>query len=281
MRYPPRVWLIVLCATILHGCTMRSLVLDNAEWFAFQAVDDFFDVTDQQEAKVKKDIGSGWKWFLENPRKDLLSLFDRAQIDWADGLTEAEVREGFLELRRLRTKIFKTLAPSGGRFLSRLSPPQVIHFEERLKEKASEDAEILEESDEDFKEYLAERAEERIKRFYGSATKDQIKLTLEILGTSKEQERRALEWRRQTQANFLKWLKTQPTEQAATEKLQLWIRQTDLFRPKAIRKAYRRRMDAYQLWWWRIDQTASKAQRNHAINFVREWREVLEAVNVN
>jgi hypothetical protein len=207
MRYVILLFILLLSA----GCSRTGLLYENADWLAYRWTARLVDGTAEQREIWRE----AFRETLEVHRARLLPEV----VAWLAGLER--VADGDLERHQVECLVdqagalyrvhAKMLVPLGLEVLSGLSPAQASHMAERLAERNAEYREDY--LDPDPQRRRAERIarhRERIERWTGPLTPDQVALLERHLERLPDGAQAWLDYRESQQARMIRLVRTQP-----------------------------------------------------------------------
>ncbi len=263
-----------------QGCSMRRLLISQAERIALHTVDGYFDIEDEQELLLRRDLSATWTWLRADIAPDVATTLDKVRGYFDDGLSQDEVDATYSEVEALRRRLAAELVPPAARFLASLKPAQLAYFGAELEESNEEMEKERETSPKRWQRRARDRTEERIERLYGEASNVQIEASLRLLPTDQAQARQFLAERRAAQSNFLDFMRQSPGEIAIADALRRWVENPGVFRPPEFQVSYQARLEQYRQWWVTVDQLATTKQRRHAQAVLAEWRDDLKELHL-
>lgn len=200
--------ILTIITLALSSCSMRQTVLNRLDWFALMQIEDRFDLEDVQSATIEPELAKVKQQIKENYGPRLAAALQRLAEDNKDKLDKEELESFLSKIYLIRKDLLLANSETVAKFLATLTPEQIQHYEEEVKENDEDLVELIESEDfESAKEdYLEERVE-LLENWYGELNKMQIEIveryTLPSRKTMKEMYDNRLK-KRETFNKFLK-----------------------------------------------------------------------------
>ncbi|MBF0280021.1 MAG: hypothetical protein HQM13_19645 [SAR324 cluster bacterium] len=210
---------------LLMGCSSIQLVYEFGDDYLEWKLDDYFDLTHEQEAFVEESIDQYFIWHRQEELPQYVQLLEKLSQESADGVTKEELDWAFAQYEKRRDVLLEQVIPKTAKFLSGLHAEQIKVLEATMLEENKEMAEGLERSrnkqgEEDLEKFLGS-----LNEWFGELNPKQVKqLTQWHQEWNKNRADRSserLERRKNSQSVFLALLKTDPSQ----EKVDQWLRQ--------------------------------------------------------
>lgn len=198
-----------IISLLLTGCSSTTLAYRYADWGIVWWIDDYIPMTDAQQAQLEKDVQSLQRWHCrtELPRYSdwLVSLKQDVE---AESFDQSRVQFHQEQLFSFFTPLMERAKPAAVRLLSSLSDEQVNELADNMAESQKEfEEEFLADSPEDTREARADRTAERVERWLGDLSEQQMGTVRQWSNDRGEQTQIWLEGRRNWQKAFLEALK--------------------------------------------------------------------------
>lgn len=261
--------LAILIVMNIASCTFRGALFSFSETLSMMTLDKMFDLTSKQEEEMRPHVVSLIELLKNEPKRELLEILNGLKSHWADGLEQEE----FTWFRSEVARWIKGLSPEvGKRFVilsASLTDEQLDHFGEYLNERNEKHEELL--AAKDFYEERSEQIGDRIERWYGDVTSDQIKKAVSFTRT-KEQIAAFVEQRKMSQKYTIELLKAHRTNKSKMlEFIEDLLTAPEKLRPEPYRKAYKNMMAEWNSVWVQTDQIMTEKQRKAAIVELDGW----------
>ena len=158
----------------LTACSGTRLLYQNLDWLAFEAMDDRFEIRPDQEDWVKASLDDlhGWHRVTQLPAYRL--TLDELAVRFGDGLDAGDLVWLDRQVERHRRTLVDLVVPELARFLADLDQEQLARYTEASREAIDEAAEQLEWSQRKRQAYRLETFVDRIERWTGELSQDQL-----------------------------------------------------------------------------------------------------------
>lgn len=184
--------LFLIISTTLSGCASSTFMYDRVDWLARVYLERYVKLDSEQRGLLKANLQSLKEWHRDDELINYLKFLDRLQNDIQHDLTAATVKVWYVEAGRAFEAIRNESLPYLVDVADTLSDAQVEQFLTKLEDQNKKyDKKYLSRSEDEYKDSLNERMEDRIKYWLGKLTPDQIKI---IESMTQEFERLDSEW---------------------------------------------------------------------------------------
>tara|TARA_B100000678_G_C18197199_1_gene497936 strand:+ start:698 stop:1546 length:849 start_codon:yes stop_codon:yes gene_type:complete len=261
----------------IAGCNTGKLFYDFGDEVASWQLDNYFDLTTQQEEWIEERMRLHLEWHrkeeLPRYRNFLIEVQNRA----GDGLTMSELDEGYARLDQKRVRTLERLLPDTASFLAGVSPEQINTFEKKMIEENQEMEEDLESPEKLFRK-RRERFWEQMEDWFGDFSKDQQdkinRLHTEWFSGSSNPLAARIERRRKSQLQFLAQLRSSPDK----AELENWLRRSVINWAGETDSAKQARILRNKKRILQVDKLLTPEQRMHAVRELDEWIEILDRI---
>ena len=262
---------------LIAGCNTGKLFYDYGDEVASWQLDNYFDLTTQQEEWIEERMRLHLDWHrkqeLPRYRDFLIEVQNRA----VDGLTMSELDEGYARLDQKRIRTLETLLTDTASFLAGISPEQINTLEKKMIEENQDMKEDLESPEKLFKE-RKEKFWEQMEDWFGDFSKDQQdkinRLRTEWFPGSADPLAARLERRRKSQLQFLAQLRSSQDK----AELENWLRRSVINWAGETDSAKQARILRNKKRILQVDKLLTPEQRIHAVRELDEWIEILDRI---
>ena len=140
---------------LISGCNTVKLFYDYGDELASWQLDNYFDLTTQQEEWIEERMRLHLDWHRKQELPRYRNFLIEVQNRSSDGLTMKELDEGYARLDQKRLRTMERLVPDTALFLAGISPEQI----NTLEKKMTEDNQEMEEDLESAEKLYSERQE--------------------------------------------------------------------------------------------------------------------------
>ena len=276
-RFKKIYFLYFILIFLIAGCNTGKLFYDYGEEVASWQLDNYFDLTNQQEEWIEERMKLHLDWHrkeeLPRYRDFLIEVQSRAR----DGLTMIELDEGYARLDQKRIRTLERLLPDTASFLAGVSLEQINTLEKKMIEENQDMKEDLE-SPEKLSRERKEKFWEQMEDWFGDFSKDQQyqinQLRTEWYPSSADPLAVRLERRRKSQLQFLEQLRSSQDKAEFENWLRRsvinWAGETDSAKQARILRNKKRILQ--------VDKLLTPEQRINAVRELDEWIEILDRI---
>lgn len=131
---------LVLLVLLPLSCNQLGLrvAVSQADTLLLSRIDDYFDLTDQQEVFLKIKLEEHIRWVRYNRFPVYAAIMKQTGRDIRDGWSQKELRSLLNKMDYQKDLILKRTLSDTAAFLTSLSPAQLKHFEKTFWEKTNE-----------------------------------------------------------------------------------------------------------------------------------------------
>jgi len=257
------------------SCSSTKIFYNYGDYLVSWQVDNYFDLTSEQEEWIKKKTNLHLKWHrreeLPTYKNFLIEIKELAK----DGVSMQELNEAFLKYETKRNRIYERLTPDVALFLTKISPSQIDYLEKQMLEDNQELLAKLEGDHDQIKKrkkYFFDEMEE----WFGEFSKNQITQLNDWLDEwykeSSNSSNDRLQIRLKSQNQFLSLLRTRPDSKDIEKWLKIWTinwgNDSKNLREERILRNKKRIL--------KVEKILTSDQRSHALQELDYWKEVLE-----
>ena len=123
---------------LIAGCNTVKFFYDYADEVTSWQLDNYFDLTTQQEEWIEERMRLHLDWHREQELPRYKDFLIEVQNKSGDGLTMIELDEGYARLDQKRIRTLETLLTDTASFLAGVSPEQINTFEKKMIEENQE-----------------------------------------------------------------------------------------------------------------------------------------------
>lgn len=142
--------LLVVTFLLASACSSTRIAYNNADWFLLDKVDDFFNLSNQQEEILEQDIADFLQWHRNTELPVYQQFLTAVSDDYIDGLSEDEFIYTRKHLSAARNRVIEKLIPPFSHFLASVTAVQINHYDRVVTERLNEKRELLALSDEQY-----------------------------------------------------------------------------------------------------------------------------------
>ncbi len=259
----------------LASCNSTKIFYDYGDILVSWQVDNYFDLTNEQEEWIEGKIISNLDWHRKNELPDYKLFLVEIKELARDGITMKDLNLIFLKFEKKRDKIFEKITPDIALFLNNLSSNQINYFEKKILE---DNEELMEELGSDQnrlkkrKEYFFKQMED----WFGELSKNQIsklsKLQNKWYRDSSNLSKNRMLYRLKSQRQFLSLLRSNPDKTTLEKWLREWTSNwTNNANPKRKKRILKNKKRILE-----VNKILTAEQRLFALKELDSWIKVFE-----
>ena len=266
---------MVAVLVAVAGCSTVQVAYDNADWFLLRQMSRYMTLDGAQKAAA----GELLEARMQTHRREELPLYvdalrtARAMV--ADGLSEDEVDWMFERVATLYQQTMRGTIPAITPLLASLTPEQIDHLEQVLREKNQDfEDDFIPASMDERHEARTERAVEAIERWTGALSDAQVLLVARERKAMPQTSEDWLAYNIAKQQQGLWLLRDGASEPALRRFLEAWwVEYADI--PPELEGKLETAMARWKTLLVQIDRSASEKQRKRALGKLDAYIEEL------
>ena len=267
--------IFLLFIFLITGCNRTNIFYEYGDIIVSWQVDNYFDLTNEQEEWVEKEMMLLLDWHRIEELPDYKKFLIEIQESARDGLNMEKINIGFRSYEKKRDRIINKLLPKVAVFLKGLNSDQIDYLEKKI---LKDNLEILENL-ENHKDRLIRRKEnffDQMENWFGEINEIQIeklsKWQNQWYKDSYYKSNDRMKFRLNSQNQFLEILRSNPEKNKIEEWLRKWTlsmtSKYDSKRKERILKNKKRILEVFKI--------LTNNQRNHLIMELDYWKKILE-----
>jgi len=276
-------WIVALLLPCLAACSTVRLTYGQGPLLAYWWLDGYADFSSEQSPRVKDALAEWFAWHRATQLPDYAALLAEVQQQAMDKVTPAQVCKVVEQAELRLERAFEQAVPAAAEIVRSLSMAQLRHLEQRYEKGNRElQREQLQRPASERHEATLKRWQERAESFYGPLDEAQRRLLADALPGLPFDAQIWLDERRSRQQDILAGLRRALAERADAGPVQAALRAfaaQQKHSPRAEYRAYRQRlMQAQCELVARLHNAASSAQRQRALDKLKDWEDDLRAL---
>ena len=263
-------------ASLLVGCSTLSLTYNYADWILLWRIDQYFDVSPEQQTFLKGRLNHLHAWHRKQELPRYVAFLRDIQDHWRDGLTQRELDQILQNYQTLRDSLWQRIASDGAVFLATVNNHQVEHLEYIIQ---VENRKLLDRVGKGPEERLEKRVEsvlDWLDDWLGELTPDQERRIVSLITKFPDTTHAWLQYRTHRQEEFLTFLKSKPHLTVIEYKVHEWLAIPEKGAPSSYISANQQRKIYFKATVLAIDQMVMPQQRQHASHRLESLIQELE-----
>ncbi len=261
-----------------QGCTSLNNIYYWADTYLAWQIDDFFDLTNEQEAFVDKGLDRFFLTYKYQEIPKYIEFLQDAKSRSNRQLTEADLVWFWDSLRQFNENIANLLAEDVSLFLASLEQNQIPYLQSKLNESNQDWKEEREKRLERTVEERLERRYERIEEWVGPLSKNQKDQIVEMYPMTGDEDDFRYTRRLSSQQRFLNIIESVNERQALRTRLLDWYLKPEQYYSKAYQTYTESRNQRSVKLILMLDKTATKQQRQFFQDKLDEYIEELQRI---
>jgi hypothetical protein len=263
--------IVAIAALTLAGCSMPRLAYQQADWLLLREMDSYLDLRDEQRESIALALETHLIRHRAEHLPEFAAAFSEAAARARRGLAEDDWRWALEQGRALAIGTAELMLPTLATTLADLSPQQRRHLARRMAEGNDEYAEshALEATPQEQVHRTNERSVERIERWTGALSGEQIAMVHEASRAMPEMDAQWLTYVRGRQHDLLSLLDSGAPAPVIEDFLRGWWIRRDELPPELARKREQRIAARIELIA-RLDATLDSVQREYLVDRLQD-----------
>lgn len=244
MRRSVLIGLVFSCTLLVASCSVATMAYNNAPHIALYALDDYFDLTPEQEAWLKPRLDRFIAWHRANELPAYRRLVNEASRQIDSGARAQDARALYDSGRARLARAADQGLPDIAAFLAQLTPRQIARLESKLAEDNRKMEEEWRMQPILRQQKRVEKSIERVEDWFGSLSPTQIEKIRATMMALPPLEAQRLADRKRRQAEFIALLKSSPPPDAMQPALRRMLLQPEAGRDAAFQAELDRQLEA-------------------------------------
>ncbi|MBF7072718.1 hypothetical protein ISG33_04805 [Glaciecola sp. MH2013] len=268
-------FIVLLTILALSGCSAK-FAYNNIDWLAYWYIDDYIELTDEQEEAVDKKLLSWIAWHRNNELPQYYQHLAELSKDIQSKSMSVERMEYHQEKAadhwyRLRERIVPDLVELS----PMLTRQQVVAMFEEIDEQNQEEKEERRErearSDDKKKRDSIKRNKKNLTRWLGRLTSEQENLIENMYGEYHRNGELWQQYRESYQGELKALLLQEKRDDAFKTRLSELLLNPEAFRSDELNQKNKENSDTYKNFLLSVDALATEKQREHLIDEIAEF----------
>jgi hypothetical protein len=267
--------IIIVFVLLLSGCSTK-FVYKNFDWLVYWYIDDFIELSDEQEEAFDKKLEQWFVWHKESELPKYLAHLKELSDDIQQqqlSLEKMDYHQSKAQDHWVRIK--ERIIPDLVEMSPTLSNEQVEsifkEIDELNKEEAEERAERLEMDEDKRKKQSIKRSEKNLKRWLGPINEQQDALVNSMYGQYHSNGELWQEYRIEYQKALRALFDDPDRGDVFKERLQQLLSSPEEFRGEVLNQRNIENGNKYKAFLLAISQSSTEKQRKHLINEIEEF----------
>ena len=270
-----RSFMLLTVSLVITGCSFFAFTYSYADTFIRWQLDDYFDLTQQQETWLRPRLTELLRWHKEEELPVYASVLKQLKAEGEDGFDRAELNVFWEQLNSAYLRLATKLQPDVVDFLLMLEPAQVDFLEQKMQTMNAERMAERGNTPEEQATYGKKRFIDNLERWTGPLTPaQQEEFGSRYLANRAAQAQNGEDWdsrRQASQAAWIRMLRSKPDRKTVTLWVDYWLvygTTPDTSPDLAAREA---RIQANLQRALEIDQALNQKQRDRAGDELQKW----------
>ena len=251
----------LVSALIVAGCSLATVAYNNAPTVLIYALNDYFDLTTEQEEWLKPRLNRFIEWHRATELPAYRRLLDDATRQVGEGARAEDARVLYENGRTRVARAGDRALPDLAAFLLQLEPRQIAHLEKKL---AADNRQMAEEAAVPLatrQQKRVEKAVERYEEWFGSLSAAQAAKIRAAMAALSPLDAMRLADRKRRQAEFIALLKAAPELAVVKTEFRRMLLQPERGRDPAYQAEFDRQTEATVMLVMSLLAEATPGQR--------------------
>jgi hypothetical protein len=274
--------IIIGLVLLLSGCSTK-FIYKNVDWLVYWYLDDFVELTDQQEEVFDLKLATWLEWHKQNEIPKYIAHLDELSTDIASqkislakmDYHQQKAAEHWLSLK---TRIVPDLVEMAHSLTQEQVTSMFAELDERNQAEAEEREERLDKTVEKRRKETLKRNKKNLKRWIGTLSSEQEKLIENMYGQYHSNGELWWQYRIRYQAELKSLLQTDDRDDAFSLKLTELLMTPEIYRSEELNQRNIENSNTYKSFLLSVDGLAAEEQRLHLLNEISEFNEDLKVL---
>lgn len=274
--------IIIGLVLLLSGCSTK-FIYKNVDWLVYWYLDDFVELTQQQEDILDLKLATWLDWHKKNEIPKYIAHLDELSTDIATqkislakmDYHQHKAAEHWL---RLKTRIVPDLVEMAHSLTQEQVSSMFAELDERNQEEAEEREERLDKTLENRRKDTVKKNKKSLKRWIGSLSSEQEQLIENMYGNYHSNGELWWQYRVKYQAELKSLLQTDNRDDEFSFKLRELLMTPEIFRSEELNHRQLDNSNTYKSFLLSVDELATQEQRLHLLSEISEFNEDLNVL---
>ena len=272
----PIIGLLLLCISLLSGCSLLRLSYPQVPTIAYWWLDGYVDFTNVQTPRVQEQLAEWLLWHRSTQLPEYAVLLQRARTDVLANTTPAQVCRWFDDGAARLSVAYEQALPAVAETVLTLTPAQFERLQQKFdKSNVEFRDDFMQANPETRMKEAIKRSVERAEMLYGRLNDAQRELVAREMLVSPFDANLWMAEREQRQRDLLQLLRRLQAERASNAQAQAALRvfaEQAQRSPRAGYRAYQERLKAYNcVFADEVHNATTAAQRQAAAATIKGW----------
>jgi hypothetical protein len=274
--------IIIGLVLLLSGCSTK-FIYKNVDWLVYWYLDDFVELTEQQEDVLDLKLATWLDWHKQNEIPKYIAHLDELSTDIASqkislAKMDYHQQKAAEHWIRLKTRIVPDLVEMANSLTQEQVSSMFTELDERNQEEAEEREERLQKTLENRRKDALKRNKKSLKRWIGSLSSEQEQLIENMYGNYHSNGELWWQYRVKYQAELKSLLQTDNRDDAFSRKLRELLMTPEIYRSEELNQRQLENSNTYKSFLLSVDGLATPEQRLHLLSEISEFNQDLNVL---
>jgi len=251
---------------------MFKLGYNNADWLLTWQIDDYFDLTSEQEDFVEERLEQHLLWHRNNELPHYANTIDEIINRAQRGINTEDYEWAINQFREAYNRIIIQILPDAVTLLRNLDSAQIKFYEEKIAERYHKRDDDPPRTEDEQKQGRSDRTIEQMEEWFGDLSDQQIQIIKELSFTLPLRYEYFHKDRLRRQNEFIALLKSDLSEAEFTEKLKTHFTEFENGRSEEYKQASEIFNQASKKMAVEISKILTEPQKQHAYEKIRNYQ---------
>ena len=155
---------------VLQSCSMMKLGYNNADWLLTWQIDEYFDLSSEQEDFVEERFEEHLLWHRHIQLPQYSELIEEMIFKVESGISGEDYEWSIKQFKKAYQRTIIRILPDATRFLMSLEPEQIDFYEEKVTERYRKSRYGTKRTEEEHRQRRSVRTINRLEEWFGDFT---------------------------------------------------------------------------------------------------------------
>jgi len=254
------------------SCSMMKLGYNNADWLLTWRIDDYFDLSSEQEDFVEERLEEHLLWHRNTELPRYSEIIDEMIYRVDRGITGEDYEWAITQFQDVYQKTILQIIPDATTLLMNLEQEQIIFYEDKIAERYNKPRDVPERTEEEQKQRRGKRTIDRMEEWFGELSEQQKDEIIKLSSTLPRRNHFYREDRKRRHYEFIALLKSNLTEDEFAEKLKIHFTDFDRGRSDEYKEVNTIYNEAAKNMAVEISKILTQEQKEYAFERIRSYQ---------
>ncbi len=270
--------LVLIFALFIGACSQLRLGYYFADWYFVDVIDDYFDLTSQQEDTLDKLADRTHQWHRKEEIPKIMVFMIELEKRFSKSISREDVNWMNSEIQNMKERITLKVADDIALFLTTLEDRQIRQYDEYTTEHEEHHAEDFKKPEEEWKEEQIDELFDDLEDWFGDFSDEQKVILTKAHNPSRATQLRHHQQTVELQKKFGVILRQRQSAESMNNTVTKWFLFPETMSSESYKVLNEREAEERIKFFITLDRTITTKQRKYLLSVIRSYYKDLEAI---